>query len=118
MNYKEIPMKEALNRYADGYYVLYRYFTNGAYSWIGGISLDHLRRNPGRYKFFVVVPKKPLYEKELCRSELKEGTYYHVTDVKEHLNNFIGTISESKSHREEILEDARAEFGKELVDYE
>lgn len=55
--YKEIEMKEALMRYADGEMVYFRYFTNSTYAWIGSLGLDHLRRNPERYTFYIEEPK-------------------------------------------------------------
>ena len=42
--------------------------------------------------------------------------WYSEDEIKKLLNVFIGEISESKQHREEIVELAKDIFGEEMID--
>ncbi len=51
---KELTFKEALKKHAEGKTVYYTYHTSPTVKhYIGGISLDHARRNTSWYKYFV-----------------------------------------------------------------
>ena len=114
--YKEIEMKEALMRYADGEIVYYRYFTNGGYSRIGSLGLDHLRRNPDRYTFYIEEPKKTLWDKR--NPESINSIMYAECDVKEALKEFLDYVIEKVYIQEltSVQNKAKEIFGEELLE--